>query len=48
MLGIGDVAGWSQPGAGRDQLGGAQCPQLLAQLRWGGNKQRLELVRARR
>src|SRR5450756_1533005 len=44
MFGIGDVAGWSQPGAGRDQLGVAQCPQLLAQLRWGGDKQCLELV----
>ena len=43
-LGIGDVAGWSQPGAGRDQLGVAECPQLLAQLRRGGDKQSLELV----
>ena len=40
MFGIPDVAGWSQPGAGRDQLDVAQCPQLLAQLRWGGDKQR--------
>ena len=44
QLGVGDVAGWSQPGAGRDQLGVAQCPQLLTQLRRGGDKECLELV----
>jgi len=43
-LGVGDVAGWAQPGEGRDQRGRGQGAQLLAQLGWGGDQQRLELV----